>query len=88
MLAAFVFAGCATSHCDKCVMTKWEYKIDGISLENPAASYVVNFKGKQATAGGISKQKIEDLGNEGWKLVSAIPNGNGSYTLFFERPKQ
>lgn len=86
--AAFVFTGCTTSHSNKCGMIKWEYKTDGVSLGNPAAAFVVEYKGKQATAGSIAQQKLQDLGNEGWKLVSTIPNGDGSYTIFLERPKQ
>lgn len=85
VLASFAFVGCATSRCERCKTIQWEYKVVFLSYSDLKNS---------ANEGNVPKnfdqfyqdeqQQLNEIGKEGWKLVSADQSG---MIFIFERPK-
>ncbi len=34
------------------------------------------------------QEKLEQMGNDGWELVSVLPWGTNVFLMFFKRPKE
>jgi hypothetical protein len=81
VLAGFVLAGCSSmNHCGSCKTQQWEYKLEVISNQYGISDH--------------DSAKLNQLGQQGWILVSTIPisvtsSGEVSESQFiFRRPKQ
>jgi len=57
---------------------KWEYRL--VTFNFGSSDPVVGTPGRNVL------EFLNELGGEGWELVSTVPSGSYTFTLYFKRP--